>query len=59
LALRGEVCQFEIEFEGEADLVASIDAIHDTDEPTAEQRRDAIIREDKLDFGGCVASSVP
>jgi hypothetical protein len=47
-AIRGIGCRVEIEFEGEADLVASIDAIKDTDRPTAGQRREAIVREDIL-----------
>ncbi|RWC25944.1 MAG: DUF4365 domain-containing protein [Mesorhizobium sp.] len=49
-ALRGTACQIEIEFEGEADLIASIDAVRDLSEPTAEQRKDAIIRQDILEL---------
>ena len=48
-ALRGDACSVEVEMDGEAELVASIDAIRDMVAPTAEQRLDAIIRADILD----------
>ncbi|WP_185975132.1 DUF4365 domain-containing protein [Mesorhizobium sp. WSM4310] len=48
-ALRGAACRIEIEVEGEADLIASIDAVRDLSHPTAEQRKDAIVRLDILE----------
>jgi len=47
-ALRGESGRLIVEVDEEADLVASIDAISDLEAPTAEHRRDAIIRRDIL-----------
>lgn len=47
-ALRGEGCRVVVEVEEEPDLVAGIDAIRDVKEPTAEERRDAVVREDIL-----------
>jgi len=47
-ALRGNACRVDVAMEDEADLIASIDAIRDIEAPTAEQRRDAIVREDIL-----------
>lgn len=47
-ALRGLDCRVVVEAEEEPDLVASIDAIRDVIDLTAEERRDAIIQEDIL-----------
>lgn len=47
-ALRGERCFIQIDIEGEADLIASIDVIRDLAAPTNEQRRDAVVRLDIL-----------
>ncbi len=48
-ALRGDTFSISVEIEGEAELIASIDAIRDVAAPNSEQRRDAIIRLDILD----------
>jgi hypothetical protein len=47
-ALRDERCRLDIEYEGEADLIAQIDMIRDIPSPSAEQRREAIIQLDIL-----------
>ena len=47
-ALRGVDCRVVVDAEEEPDLVASIDAIRDVTDPTAEERRDVIVREDIL-----------
>lgn len=46
--LRGETGRVLIELEEEPNLVASIDSIRDRTEPSADERRDALIREDVL-----------
>lgn len=47
-SIRGETCRVEVLIEEEADLIASIDAINDIINPSAEDRREAIIRADIL-----------
>jgi hypothetical protein len=47
--LRGERGRVVIEVEDEPDLVANIDAIRDRTNPSAADRRDALIREDILE----------
>ncbi|ESX49393.1 hypothetical protein X762_10925 [Mesorhizobium sp. LSHC426A00] len=47
-ALRGETCEIEIQIDGEADLIGSIDAIADVSSPTPEQIKQAIVRKDIL-----------
>lgn len=47
--LRGEKAKVAIDIEEEPDLVASINAIRDRAEPSADDRRDALIREDILE----------
>lgn len=47
-ALRGARYRIEIEFEGEAELVASIDMIEDMRDPSQDQRREAVVRQDIL-----------
>jgi len=47
-ALRGEACNVDVTIAHEADLIASIDAIHDLIAPTVEQRRDAMVCKDIL-----------
>lgn len=46
--LRGELGRVAIEIEEEPDLVARIDSIRDINEPSAKERKDALIREDIL-----------
>lgn len=48
-AARNRPVSIEIEVVHEAELIASVDAIRDLEAPTADQRRDALIREDILD----------
>jgi hypothetical protein len=48
-ASRGVAPSIEVEVIGQADLVASIDEIHDLAAPTADQRRDALVRGTILD----------
>ena len=47
-SFRGICCRVVIEVEEEPDLVASIDAIRDVTNPSAEERQDSILREDIL-----------
>jgi len=47
-AIRGASCRVVVETEEEPDLVATIDAIRDVIETTADERRDAIALEDTL-----------
>lgn len=47
-ALRGERCRIDLEYVGEADLIAGVDVIRDISSPSAEERRSAIIHLDIL-----------